>query len=997
MADRSLTDLNYGYPGAAIYDLGSNEWAFARQFSSRSFEQIRAPDSSHLAETLATVPAQFADPQTSANSAILEKEVRSHIQDNPQLAPAAALLPELNIISSAISATTSAYDPLVGGLLSFGSITLKDRHENPRKVAALPTGEAGNILQLAVLNTEKLGWGMVRKTWVEGWTLREAECGHWNEEAASIQQICFSQSEDRSSLLAVRLPTRTVLFHPISYRRAHTTGSSPFYDLPASTIDAHPVFSIDKEITGGFPHSHVAFNPRFQRQFALVDQSPMWSIWNIDFSREDETYTPSCLVRGRISNSETEEMAGEDGWARILWVADVNTLLVCNRRYLSIVSISGGKSNYLPCPKLLSERSTEWFLDVKQHPNHVDQVFVLTSTRLVLILVNSPDKGSASFDGTGATTLASWRHYRDAEDFTLQIDLQMLSGDGKLGINLLMIGMLTKIELCLMLYSQVNNLIQLYTFSEHPTGISSMVACSDPGILDLTIDGPGRITNLHMEPMQQGGIRMNINFFRLFATLSGSGVHELVIYTGKSLIQEPLAHRQIIEDFTRSTIKRPRMGIPKSESIGRHGESMNLGRLNPLKLPKSTAPLKDLEQEGSLEDAPVHRTENYRILYEALQYPVKPESDASGFMDIEAVTDEVKEMLDEDPGSAPLPIGTLMEYANAKLYVLDVDTASSNLQDLLSESEENDLYIERVASVRTLDLTVEGNPTISDVYDALLQTWVAPLPSDVSSRVRQSKERLARRIAAEVLLSSMRLREHDLDEAITGSQSGIIQDRSIALPILPSRPKSGDFDFAFQYGISQLPTPPHSSVPPSSQPPSSLPGSSPPVLPITQSALPDPLARLGKYLRTTKPSRDPVDIRANASQVLKHWEVGAHPSEYNWAATERALQPEVMDEESQKQREKERKRKERREKRQQREDELARAKAASQAAIFSRSSPGPMLGDMGSSSQIPSQSQSRSQVPILNGGFVPQSQVEPGKFGGRLEKKKKKKGRISGF
>lgn len=138
-------------------------------------------------------------------------------------------------------------------------------------------------------------------------------------------------------------------------------------------------------------------------------------------------------------------------------------------------------------------------------------------------------------------------------------------------------------------------------------------------------------------------------------------------------------------------------------------------------------------------------------------------------------------------------------------------------------------------------------------------------------------------------------------------------------------------------------------------------------------------------------------IRANASQVLKHWEVGNHPLRYDWAATERALQPEDMDEESQKQREKERKRKERREKRQQREDELARAKAASQAAVFSRSSPGPMFGGMGSSSQIVPQSHSQSQVPTLNRGFVPQSQVEPGKFGGRLDKKKKKKTRVSGF
>ena len=78
-----------------------------------------------------------------------------------------------------------------------------------------------------------------------------------------------------------------------------------------------------------------------------------------------------------------------------------------------------------------------------------------------------------------------------------------------------------------------------------------------------------------------------------------------------------------------------------------------------------------------------------------------------------------------------------------------------------------------------------------------------------------------------------------------------------------------------------------------------------------------------------------------------------------------------------------------------------RAKAASQPVVFPRSSPGPVFG---SSSQVPAQSYN--QVPVPGTGFrgpggldilAPMSQVEPGRFGGRPEKKKKKKGRVSGF
>jgi RNA polymerase I-specific transcription initiation factor RRN6 len=115
---------------------------------------------------------------------------------------------------------------------------------------------------------------------------------------------------------------------------------------------------------------------------------------------------------------------------------------------------------------------------------------------------------------------------------------------------------------------------------------------------------------------------------------------------------------------------------------------------------------------------------------------------------------------------------------------------------------------------------------------------------------------------------------------------------------------------------------------------------------------------------------------------------------YNWASIERTLRTENLDEESQQQREKERKKRERRDKRQQREDELVRVKAVTQPTTFPRSSPGPILGGMDSSSQMPSQS----HVSLQSAGLMmPQSQVERGKFGGKLDKKRKKKGRISGF
>jgi RNA polymerase I-specific transcription initiation factor RRN6 len=162
---------------------------------------------------------------------------------------------------------------------------------------------------------------------------------------------------------------------------------------------------------------------------------------------------------------------------------------------------------------------------------------------------------------------------------------------------------------------------------------------------------------------------------------------------------------------------------------------------------------------------------------------------------------------------------------------------------------------------------------------------------------------------------------------------------------------------------------------------------------------------LSKRLHNQNPSRDPVFIPSTVTQHLAHWTLGSHPGTYDWLATENALEPEEeLDEESQQQREKERKKRERRERRQQRENELMKAKAESQLTMFPRSSPGPSFGNMASSSQVPSQT--HGSIPLSQGAFgglggrnmiVPQSQVESGKFGGRPDKKKKKKGRIVGF
>jgi RNA polymerase I-specific transcription initiation factor RRN6 len=298
-----------------------------------------------------------------------------------------------------------------------------------------------------------------------------------------------------------------------------------------------------------------------------------------------------------------------------------------------------------------------------------------------------------------------------------------------------------------------------------------------------------------------------------------------------------------------------------------------------------------------------------------------------------------------------------------------------------------------IAASHILQLTENEEPTISTLYDTILQKWVAPLPADVPIRVRQRKERLARRIATEVMLASTRIRLQDVQVLGQSIQPRPGQDNSLSLLILPSRPAPGSPARSSQLIMSQ------SSLPSMSQPQS-------PSLQPAFAASTDlhPSVRLRTHLNIhEEDTGSPPVLPSSVKQLLAHWQPGTNPHVYDWASTEQALHSRNLENLSQENTEKSRKKKERRARKQRREDELMRTQPSSQPFIFRqpiagvRSSPGP---DLASSSQVPSYP--LTQVPVQDiglqrqTGVQPQTQTEPGRFGGRLDKKKKKK-RVGGF
>lgn len=336
-----------------------------------------------------------------------------------------------------------------------------------------------------------------------------------------------------------------------------------------------------------------------------------------------------------------------------------------------------------------------------------------------------------------------------------------------------------------------------------------------------------------------------------------------------------------------------------------------------------------------------------------------------------------------------------LELVSSSIDVPDIDQAAEQLQRLFStESRELESpQLRLIAENRLLGYSsAEDYPLISSLYDDILDNWIGSLPITVPVQIREVKERLARRVATEVILSSIHLR---MGEPSHNTRDGLSGDNRTTLPILPSRKPAG---------ISSQPAPVVSHFfqdveqRSASQPTPSVPFDSQPM--ISQTEHPNPVTRLSQHVKIMQTA---PTIPSSINRILGHWIPGVDPSTYDWEGMTQFLaeddEADIGDEDARKKEQaKLRRHAERQRKRQRREEELEQKNAETQSiytreVVGMRSSPIPFVG-LGMSSEtqrVGGQSQSQ----VLG---VVQSQVEPGRHGGRpAVNKKKAKNRISGF
>ncbi|OMP84489.1 hypothetical protein BK809_0001592 [Diplodia seriata] len=425
MTDPGVDDLHYGHFGQPVYDVDNRTWVFQRSPGVRRvFHPVGHPQ--------VEIPATIATNTCRVSSAAeLDDQQRHLLALFPELQTAAPLLGPLAQVSNAIEAVASTFDPLTGDLLACGrAADVNDGGKGTISFVALPGGAAGESLRLVRRQNERHGWGHDHSIWLEVPTLRHGDIGWWPGIGTPILQITSAvQAGDRSTFVAVRTARSIHLFQPRYHSQAVAPqiGPASSLSLPASRLEASPLLYLTSP-----PHepgyADVAFNPWYQRQFGTLDQEGTWIIYDIEGRRGKKShYRPIQARKGclapPLTRSDLQEgtLPGNyDGWGRVLWINDVSTVLICNRRILQVADFQG-RSLYLSPTSLRLARTSSWILDVRRDPHDMSRVLLLTSTHLLILKMPVPARFTENEDWVDADVLLSWRHFVHEEDTTMQI------------------------------------------------------------------------------------------------------------------------------------------------------------------------------------------------------------------------------------------------------------------------------------------------------------------------------------------------------------------------------------------------------------------------------------------------------------------------------------------------------------------------------------------------------------------------------------------------
>lgn len=519
------------------------------------------------------------------------------------------------------------------------------------------------------------------------------------------------------------------------------------------------------------------------------------------------------------------------------------------------------------------------------------------------------------------------------------------------------------------------------------------------------------ITHIHMDWLHFRGdehlpssgpgpsyMEHGVQFYRFSVMLSDLSIHQAIFYICPSGLETTPKCRLSVEPPAWAIIIHARGTVLLSEDLVGLGDDfiipdgIGATSIPTLKWKTRQLVLPSIRRRNLLlnqKDWESASAVNYNDIYDAMTcaayHGMTGEESLIETEEVSTVITRLKNQLINGSGLQEPLRGTMFEASNTALRVADIDEASAQMQDLVHQYDRSQsLDAQHITFLYPLPMeTAHGQEVdMSSLYDSILQHWIAPLPASIPSRTRQVKERIARRIAAEVMLACSSIRQ----PLAADPESSSSKDR-------PTARLGQDHGIPMSsQGSLEITGLAHITEPSSSQ--MNLPEQ-------IHSTHPNAIARLSQHLHVTKL---PTTMPPNVSQVLMHWHLGADPKAYDWDTSTRIINAEFnTDESSQRERERSKRKADRLLKKQMRELDLEKRNVESEPGLGRtvsglRSSPVPTVG-FGMSSQTQAEySQRESQSQGTRAPQIVQSQIEPGRHGGKPQVKKRKgKVRVSGF
>lgn len=984
MADQDWNSLPYGHFGNACYQTDEQSWQFERVPDQvRVLELIEGSEVAVPTQKSPTSGPTRSTPGLSGPPhALRDKQIADLVNLVPALQPATSLLRPLLGASEAIEDATRQHDPVKGQLLSFGRV-FDESTRRSTQLVAFAAGPTGSDVRVAQVQLQKQGWDDSRDVWLEVPVVIGEETT-WRSEGSPIQQITFAQPlESGENLLAIRTKSRVLIFKPI------------LREAGPMRLQLRLLFERWSGQNDGVPHADAAFNPWFPRQFAMVDQHAHWRIWEF---RSRESSDATCICSSVIDKEDSPRTSLDDGWARLLWVCNPNTVVVAKRRAVTLYDIDSGAIKLQDIDVKVSDVSS-WIVDIATVPADPARLLVLTTTHLYLFLVE---------EGVGEVRVnlsMRIRHFRSPEDITLRLTLFR-----------------DDVALMVIIRSALSRTLVTYHLSvdEH-----QVVKLHDPAQLNVDLDTAGsmsgaKIYELQLKPVSTnekrsanvdntlaGRLRGNGNRFIAMTALKTDLSMASVLYLnhpsrGRT---ERCVHPSWRGGLIGTSAKIKDSFVVDDDFVGQIGAEYTIEPVARY-VKQRTQRAKSFQRNG-------WTVQYKRVAIKVERLPTETEN-------VDEVLLQVRDLLGQSPESRVAPMQTLLELSIRELKMGDMAQVSTEIERLTTMEHSNlpstpddtdevdqntrvvlrpieDIWLPEMQSAQ------HSGHSIIPIYDAIVSRWISPLPPRVPGRVRLAKEQHARRIAAELALASHVLRIEDVEET-TEPQEDTNRTGS----------QKQSWDLPMHMASSQVNNPYSSQLQSQSQ--SALPTPSPTGTPSVTTAssrtsgFSAEVSHLKKFTTFTKPT--PSTLPRSLTKILNHWTLGSDPSAYDWIATSRTISQQTREEEAdsqltEKQRARAHRKAERHIRRQRKEAQASQAQvlASSQMPelVVSASQPQPQTvggsarGDGGKTFA----STGRPSVPPSNFGGIPASsqslgpaaasQAVAGRFGGRPPAKKKRK------